>query len=72
MDLQADWEYTVIVAKARHGPIGSVKIRFNAEHYRFEDVPVSVERNSNGSDPVAPLSGIEASQPKETESEIQF
>lgn len=57
MDVQADGEYTVYVAKARHGPIGSVKIRFNAEHYRFEDVPVSVESR-------AP-SGIEASQPKE-------
>ncbi len=62
MDAQADGEYTVIVAKARHGPIGSVKIRFNAEHYRFEDVPVSVEKNTNGS---APTSGIEASMPPE-------
>ncbi len=79
LDPQADGEYTVIVAKARHGPIGSVNIRFNAEHYRFEDVPVSVEQKLNGSEPASraepvpraePTSGIEASLPKE--SEIQF
>lgn len=83
-DAEADGEFRVIVGKARHGPQGVVQLRFNAEHYRFEDVPVPVERNSNGSEPVrmtgeplsigqlSPLSGIEASQPRETDQEIPF
>ena len=66
LDPQASGEYRVIVAKARHGPVGIVQLRFNAEQYRFEDVPVGVESNNN---PPAPT-GIEASQPKEPEASL--
>ena len=43
IDPEGTGEYRVIVAKARHGPVGVVALRFNAEQYRFEDVPIPVE-----------------------------
>lgn len=60
LDPEASGEFQVIVAKARHGPQGVVNLKFNAEHYRFEDVPIPVERNDkqevwhgiNGAEPV--------------------
>jgi len=57
LDPEASGEFKVIVGKARHGPIGVVSLRFNAEFYRYEDVPIPVEAQShhypeeNGSDP---------------------
>jgi replicative DNA helicase len=57
LDPEATGEFTVIVGKARHGPVGEVALKFNAEFYRYEDVPIPVEAHtqrtdSNGAEPV--------------------
>lgn len=69
LDPEASGQFNIIVAKARHGPVGKVALLFNSEFYRFEDVPIPVEarEHSNGAEPARDIT-----EPKTAQEEVPF